>query len=93
MSDGFISPTRLVVPNPMVGRSNALPGGSLGPNTQQPGIHRVVAYEVGAFHARFPVSVSLENAARVFDLRPKTCRPVVDEAPRRKQKKTLWFPG
>ena len=41
----------------MVRRSNALPRGSLGPNTQQPGIHRIVAYEVSAFHARFPVSV------------------------------------
>ena len=35
LDDGFISPTRLVVPNPIVRRYNALPRGSLGPNTQQ----------------------------------------------------------
>ena len=41
----------------------------------------------------FRFRLSLENAARVFDLRPKTCQPVVDEAARRKRKKALWFPG
>ena len=34
LNDGFISPTRLVVPNPVVRLSNALLRGSLGPNTQ-----------------------------------------------------------
>ena len=40
-----------------------------------------------AFHARSPV------AARVFGLRPKTCRPVADEAPRRTRENTSGTQG
>ena len=38
------------------------------------------------FHARFPVSV-------VFGLRPKTCRPAADEAPRHKREKISGTQG
>ena len=41
----------------------------------------------------FRFRLSLENAARVFDLRPKTCQPVVDEAAHRKRKKLSGSQG
>ena len=46
-----------------------------------------------AFHAQFPVSVKSLIAARVFGLRPNTCRPVADEAPRRTREKTSVTQG
>ena len=45
--------------------------------------------KLALFLRGFRFRLSLENAARVLDLRLKTCRPVVDDAPRRKQKKPL----